>query len=168
MRSVPILLTLGLTLGFAPSMHAQPVEDSILTLTDDKLALEELLPSDRRVYVVRLTGKWNKPPAAGATHYVNFYLPNGRHYAHAVNAADEAAFYRGEVRAMLYSHELKCGNADPRGEIKVAVSFLKPAYSLDSKDLISKPIALNWPMYRPIIREGALPVEAVPPPEPGS
>lgn len=157
-----VLLTLAILLGAAGGLSLA-ADRPILSLRDAGLPLEELTPLDRRVYIVTLTGKWHKPAAAGVTHYVNFYLPNGRHYAHAVNTIDERAFIRGDVRAMLYDYELRRGGVTPRGTVQIAVSHGRPAKTLNEPHIISEVVSLELPLYRPIERGGLPPLVPVPP-----
>lgn len=146
-------------------LAAGPADPSTLSLKDDGKPLELIFPNDRHVYVVSLTGTWNKPAGVGAEHYVNFYFPNGWHYAHAVNrGADDAAFINGDVRAMLFPYEMKRGGVYPLGKVQVAVSHGWPAKDLQSPYLISQPITLDLPFYRPVKR-GAQPLQLLPPPE---
>lgn len=154
------------TLTLALLALAAPMDTSTLTLKDEGRPLEMIYPNDRHVQVVSLTGLWNKPPAAGAEHYVNFFFPNGYHYAHKVNrGADYAAFLNGDVRAMLYPNKLECAGVSPQGKVQVAVSFGEEAHDLKSPALISQPITLDLPLYRPVKR-GAQPPPLLPPPQP--
>jgi hypothetical protein len=115
--------------------------------------------------VVSLTGTWNQMPGVGAEHYVNFYLPNGQHYAHAVNrGSDSSAFFNGDVRAMLVPYSLIKGGVNPLGKVQVAVSHGWPARDLQSPYLISKPITLDLPLYR-AVKRGGQPPELLPTPE---
>jgi hypothetical protein len=153
MRCSFLSLTLVLIGGFSPA-SAQP--EIRLTLVDQGLPLQLLQPNDRRVYVVALAGRWEKlPPGEGLPHYVNVYFPGGHHYAHGLIFEKERFFNQGEVRVMLVDYQLKHGfeSSDVRGELQVAVSFGKPAPTLDSPDLICEPIRLNWPMYRPVLND---------------
>lgn len=144
---------------------AAPADTSTLALQDEGKPLELIYPSDRHVLIVSLTGAWNKPAGVGAEHYVNFFFSNGYHYAHVVNrGSDYAAFINGDVRAMLYPYGLKRGGVAPQGKVQVAVSHGWPAKDLHSPYLISKPVTLDLPLYRPVKR-GALPAQLLPPPE---
>src|SRR5207237_9522935 len=74
-------LTLSVALGFAglaPAKHQ-------LELTDDALPLQELRPMDRRVYILTLDGKWEQPPAADKTYYLNYFCADGVSYSHKVD-----------------------------------------------------------------------------------
>src|SRR5436853_565164 len=80
------IVSLTLTLGLAAGLWADAPNEgkARLKLTDEKLPLWEIRPLDRRDYVVTLDGAWERPPAAGASHYVNIFFPNGRSVSHRV------------------------------------------------------------------------------------
>jgi len=66
-----------------------------LELADEKLPLEEILPLDRRVYVLALEGTWKQPPASGVAYYVNLLFPDGGSYSHRV--LNEGLAREGEI-----------------------------------------------------------------------
>lgn len=138
--------------------------ETYLTIKDDGLPLEQVPPelcNDRQIFVVTLTGNWTRPAATGATHYVNFFYPNGYHSAHAINSGEhEVLFNKGEIKAMLIDYEMRRGSAWGRGNVVVVVSHLRPAHSLSDYHVISNPVTLAWPMYRPVKRGQPAPAPA--------
>jgi hypothetical protein len=141
MRSVlPVLLTLWAGFGFATAAAAEPR----LTWADPGLPLQELRPNDRRVYILTLEGKWNEPFKTGVAYYVNVLFPTGGGFANRVE--DESLLAKGVVRCVLQEHKLACSS----GQFFVVLSARRAVCSTSDEDVVSNPLALNWPMNRPI------------------
>src|SRR5205085_5120250 len=101
-------------------------------------------------YVIDLAATWNQQAPATVPHYMNFYLPNGRHYSHAIEIADPLTGIRPTLPAMLYDYELGYGGVSHGNTIQVAVSYGRPARRPTAKNIISAPITIQWPLLRPV------------------
>src|SRR4051794_36138792 len=83
-----------------------------LTLMDEGLAIQELRPLERHVWVLTLEGRWKTLPKSGVRHYVNVFFPNGAVASHHVLSEDFARL--GEFRVLLQEKDL-VRNKVPRG-----------------------------------------------------
>jgi hypothetical protein len=125
-------------------------EQARLTLTDEKLPLQELRPLDRHVWVLTLEATWQRPPTFGVPHYVNLLFPNGTSSSHRV--LDEALFRAGEVRCLLPEYQLIRGGVARGGTITVVISADQSVRSVRAPEVISAPFEVRWPMDRPVVR----------------
>ena len=138
-------LTLSLALGFGGLATAKHQ----LELTDDGLPLQELRPMDRRVYILTLDGKWEQPPAADTTYYLNYFFADGGSYSHKVD--DVPMFRKGEVRCIIQGYQLTRHGVARGGKFSVAVSAGREVTSPEAPEVISNVKELTWPMERRVI-----------------
>ncbi|HXG12448.1 MAG TPA: hypothetical protein VNK04_22010 [Gemmataceae bacterium] len=145
----PLTLTLAAILGFA--VRSDAADPPRLELSDPGLPLYEVRPLDRRVHIVTLEGKWNKPPNPGKSYYINLLFPNGRSYNHRV--LDDTLFRLGEVRAVVQDYQLKRNGLAQGGKLAVVVSEEKPVTSASGAEVVSNVLELSWPMDRPVVQQ---------------
>jgi hypothetical protein len=143
------------------SISTTAADEPLLRLTDPGLPLQEIRPLDRHVWILALEGKWKQPPTPGFSYYVNLLFPDGGSYSHRV--LNDALFGAGEVRCLLPEYQLVRNGMLPRGRFLIVVSARRAAASTKAPEVISEPIAVNWPMDRPILR-WAPPTRLTPPP----
>jgi hypothetical protein len=139
---------LSLTLLFAAGGRAAPPEEKPwLEMTDPGYALWELRPLDRRVYVLTLEGKWERPARRGAVYYVNVRFPDGGGYDHRV--LDDALARAGEVRAMIQEYQLIRHKVARGGTFTVFVTE-RPAAGAPA-EVVSNRLKVTWPMDRDLV-----------------
>jgi hypothetical protein len=146
--SLAASLTWALALALGGNLSA--AEQARLTLSDEKLPLQEIRPLDRRVWVLTLEATWKQAPAFGVPHYVNLLFPNGTSSAHRV--LDEALFRAGELRILLPEYQLLRGGVARGGTITVVISADRSVTSARAPEVIGGPFEVRWPMDRPIVR----------------
>jgi hypothetical protein len=137
----------ALVLGAAPLVAA--AEQPALELTDEGLALQEVRPLDRHVWILTLEGKWNRPGNDDTKYYVNILFPNGQSASHRV--PDEALFLKGEVRCVLQEYELVRNGVARGGDLVIVVSQKRPVSSSTAPEVISDAFKVTWPMDRPVV-----------------
>jgi hypothetical protein len=140
--------SLALVLAFAGDLAA--AEQVRLTLSDEKLPLQEIRPLDRRVWVLTLEAAWKEAPKFGVPHYVNLLFPNGTSSSHRV--LDEALLRAGELRVLLPEYQLIRGGVARGGTITVVVSADRSVTSARAPEVVGGPFEVRWPMDRPIVR----------------
>jgi hypothetical protein len=121
-----------------------------LELADEKLPLEEIRPLDRRVFVLALEGTWKQPPVSGVARYVNLFFPDGGSYSHRV--LNEELARAGEIRVLLPEYQLIRHGVARGGTITVVVSAGRSVSSAAAPEVVSTPLAVGWPLDRPIVR----------------
>jgi len=141
-------LALALVLALAGNLCA--AEQARLTLSDEKLPLQEIRPLDRRVWVLTLEAAWPEAPHFGVPHYVNLLFPNGTSASHRV--LDEALFVKGELRVLLPEYQLLRGGVARGGTVTVVVSADRSVTSARAPEVIGGPFEVRWPMDRPVVR----------------
>ncbi len=161
---------LGLTVLVGATSLARAAEKPALELVDEGLALQEIRPLDRHVYILTLEGKWNRPSPAGTKHYVNILFANGKSNSHRV--LDETMFAEGEVRCVLKEYELINNDVAQGGDFVIVVSQKHPVESATAKEVISNEMKITWPLERPIVSRPPRtrhskpePIDAFPTPE---
>jgi hypothetical protein len=147
MRIVSIL---SLSLILTPATFASGAEQPRLKLVDEELAIQELRPLERHVWVLTLDGKWSTPAKPGVKHYVNVIFPNGASASHRVLSEEYAG--KGEFRVLIQENDL-VRNQVPRGaKLTVVISVDKAVTSADAAEVISEPFVTPWPLDRPIVK----------------
>jgi hypothetical protein len=141
-------LAASLVLALAGNLSA--AEPARLTLSDEKLPLQEIRPLDRKVWVLTLEANWKEAPKFGVAHYVNLLFPNGTSDSHRV--LDEAQLRAGEVRVLLPEYQLIRGGVAKGGTITVVISANRSVTSARAPEVIGGPFEVRWPMDRPIVR----------------
>jgi hypothetical protein len=148
MRSaLHFISTIGLGLIFASSAFAADVP---LRLTDPGLALQEIRPLDRHVWVLSLDGTWAQPAIPGIAYHVNLLFPNGRSYSHRV--LEDAQFRTGEVRCLIPDYQLVRNGLARGGVFTIVVSARHTVTSAMAPEVVSDRFAVRWPLERPILR----------------
>jgi hypothetical protein len=143
-------LAASLALALALTGNLSAAEPARLTLSDEKLPLQEIRPLDRRVWVLTLEAAWKEAPKLGVPHYVNLLFPNGTSSSHRV--LDEALFRAGELRVLLPEYQLIRGGVARGGTLTVVVSADRSVTSARAPEVIGGPFEVRWPMDRPIVR----------------
>jgi hypothetical protein len=143
-------LTLSLTLLLANGFTAAEPNQVQLELSDEGLPLQELRPLDRRVYILTLDGKWNRPAKVDVPYYINFLFPDGCSYSHKVT--DGALFRRGDVHCVIQQYQLSRHGVSRGGKFRIVVSAGQPVTSAGDAEVISNELAFSWPMNRQISR----------------
>jgi hypothetical protein len=156
----------GWVFGVAFVLGAAPLvagaNKPALELVDEGLALQEVRPLDRHVWILTLEGKWNRPDKGDTKHYVNIVFANGQSASHRV--LDEAMFLKGEVRCVLQEYELVRNDGARGGEFVIVVSQKHPVSSPTAPEVISDAFKVTWPMDRPIVKRPPLTRHSPPPP----
>ena len=147
-HSLSAILAVALLLGVAGRLPA--AEQARLTLTDEKLPLQEIRPLDRHVWVLTLEATWQRPPTFGVPYFVNLLFPNGTSYSHRV--LDDPLFRAGEVRCLLPEYQLIRGGVARGGTITIVISGDRAVHSVRALEVISAPFEVRWPMDRPVVR----------------
>jgi hypothetical protein len=144
-------------------------------LIDEERPLQELRPLDRHTYVLTLEAEWGVEgkqklrPADDKSYYVNLFFPDGGVHSHRVLGAPVFArgsdkyldypdrvkqgqvttdpmFLQGEVRCLVPDYQLARHGMAKGGKFSVAVSVDEPATAIDSKNVITQPIEIAWPL----------------------
>jgi hypothetical protein len=144
------VLTTCCTLALGLAGPAFGADKPRLLLADEGLPLQEIRPQDRRVYVLTLDGRWQKPPAPGIAHHVNVLFPNGQAYSHRV--LDDALFRKGEVRCLLPEYQLIRNGVARGGDLTVVVSAGRSVGTATAPEVISDTVSVRWPLKRPVVR----------------
>jgi len=165
------VLVFGVAALFLTISPTRAADKPALELTDEGLALQEIRPLDRRVYILTLDGKWNSPGIYGMKYYVNILYPNGQSSSHRV--LDAAMFLKGEVRCVLIEYELIRNDVAKGGDLVIVISERNPVDSEKAKDVISDALKVHWPLDRTIVTRPVQtrhtpppPIDAMPPDDP--
>jgi hypothetical protein len=147
MRTAAVL---SLPLAFILSAFASGAEPPRLKLIDEGLAIQELRPLERHVWVLTLEGEWKAPAKPGVKHHVNVFFPGGASASHRVLSEEYAA--KGEFRVPIQEKDL-VRNEVPRGaKLTVVISADKAVTSADAPEVISEPFVTPWPLDRTIVK----------------
>jgi hypothetical protein len=143
-------LVCSLTLTVGPASFAGPADQPPVELTDEGLALQEIRPLDRHVYILTLEGKWNRPRKDDdMKHYVNILFPNGRSASHRV--LNESLVRKGEIRCVIQEYDLINNGVAKGGDFEIVISERRPVDSASAKEVISDALKVKWPLDRLIV-----------------
>ena len=188
MKKVAVLGVLVAVGGFAWA-------DDKAKLVDEQLALQELRPLERHVYVLTLDAEWGDEgkeklrPAADKAYFVNLFFPDGGVYSHRLlgtpvfaggydkymdypervergQAVADPMFLRGEVRVLVPDYQLARHGLAKGGKFSIAVSVGDAAKSLESDNLITQPIEIAWPLEKRPVQKTPVRTKHAPPERP--